>query len=126
MAQERKAIRDGIKAALKTAYAGPIFTSRYMDVRDESEYVNVYFDTGDVTWDGLLSSTTATVIVEYSTTGQVDDDAMDAVADQLNNALATQPIAEDIIQGFLPAGFEYIEQQETEFNTIILRYTVTY
>lgn len=126
MAQNRKAIRDAIKAALQTVFAGPIYTSRYIDVRDETKFVNVYFEGGEIEFDGVRQNTTASVVVEYNTELDASDDDIDSVADALIQALETEPVATDIVQGFYPVAFEYLPLQESAFNTFVWRFTVIY
>ncbi len=126
MAGERKAIRDSVKAILQTVYSGPIYTSRTIDVRDDAEYVNVFFESGSTEYEGLRSSTGGELVVSYNTSKQVTDDDLDVVADMLNQALAENDVAPGVIRGMLPAGFAYESEQESGFTGINLLYTVYY
>lgn len=126
MAGERKAIRDAVKAIFQTVYSGPLYTSRTIDVRDDDEYVNVFFEAGATEYEGINSSTSGELVVSYNTKEQVTDDDLDLVADMLNQALADNDIAPNVIRGMLPAGFAYESEQESAFTGINLLYTVYY
>lgn len=126
MATERKIIRDAIVAAIKADFVAPIYCSRAVDGREDDNFVNVYFDSGDIEFDGLLTKTRATIVVSYHDRNAQSDDDIDASADFLNNILATADIAPDVIQGMVPAGFEYADERESSFSGIYLRYTIIY
>ena len=126
MAGERKSIRDSVKEILQTVYAGKIYTSRKIDVRDDLEYVNVFFESGDTEYEGLRSSTSCELVVSYNNSNQFTDDELDAVADMLNQALVDNDVAPGVIRGMLPAGFAYESDQESAFTGINLLYTVYY
>lgn len=126
MANERKQIRDEIKAVIESVYNGVVITSRVYDVRDETEYVSVYFESGETEWDGLNNFTTATIVVSYFFSELVSDDDLDVVADSINSALEIADIAPNLMRGFLPDGFEYLSEQESAFSGISLRYKITY
>jgi len=126
MQGERKAIRDGFKNALSSAFNGDIFTKRHVDARDLNEYVTVYFNEGDATFDSLDLSTSAEVLVGYHVRDYVDDDQLDVVANDLYAALKNNPIAPDVLRGTLPSGFMYGDDTENEFTSIFLKFTVIY
>ena len=126
MASERKTIRDSVKAILQTVYSGEIYTSRTIDVTEETEYVNVFFESGSTEYEGLLSTTSGELVISYNTKSQVTDDDLDEVADMLNQALADNDVAPGVIRGMLPAGFAYESEQESAFTGINLLYTVYY
>jgi hypothetical protein len=126
MAGERKRIRDEIKQAIETIYTGTVISSRVYDARDISKLVSVYFDSGDIEWDGIKNFTTASVVVSYFSADLSDDDELDSVADLIHGAIESANIAPDLIQGFMPAGFEYLSEKESAFAGVALRYTVIY
>lgn len=126
MASERKRIRDAIKAAIETEYSGEVIASRVYDARNKRDFVTVYFESGDIEWDGIKNFTTASIVVAYMAKDLSTDDELDEVADLVNGVLAVAPIAPDLIQGFIPAGFEYLSENESAYSGIALRYTVIY
>lgn len=126
MAGERKAIRDQFKLALAAGFSGDIYTKRFVDGRELREYVNVYFGEAAIEYDGLKTITQAELIIGYHTIDYVDDDALDVIADLLYLAVENADIAADVISGVLPSGFEYGEEQENEFTSIFLKFTVIY
>lgn len=126
MAGERKRIRDDIKAAIETVFAGEVIASRVYDARDKTKFVSVYFETGDIEWDGIKNFTTAPVVVSYLSNDISDDDAIDKIAESIHAAIESTDIAPGLIQGFVPAGFEYLSEADSAFCGLALRYTVIY
>lgn len=138
MSGERQSIRNAIQQALEPVYSGPIFTSRRVDPRGLDEFVRIYLQGGEMQYDGLDNPTTADLAVAFhkkpeadasygpSVDPQVTDDELDAVADALFDQMAAADIAPDLIRGITPVGFEYGEEQEQEFESITLLFTVQY
>lgn len=127
MQGERKAIRDGIKAALDGVHVGvEVFTQRQVDARDLSEYINVFFDDGEIGQQGLDEQTAAEILVGYHTANYISDDDLDQKGDALYAAIEAADIAPDILRGMLPAGFSYGEESESPFTSLFLRFTVFY
>lgn len=126
MAGERKAIRDAVKQVLEGIYAGDVFSSRYVDGRDLSEYVNVYFNEGQVDTETLVFATSAELVVGFHTKDYVSDDQLDEQADTLYQAIGDADIAPNVLRGINPAGFEYGDEQESAFTSIYLQFTVYY
>lgn len=126
MAGERKRIRDEIKSVIESVYDGDVIAARTYEARDVSEFVSVYFESGDVEWDGLKSFTTAVIVISYFLSELLSDDELDEVADLINGALDVADIAPNLVQGFVPEGFEYLLEKESAFSGISLRYKITY
>ena len=130
MAGQRKAIRDAIKTALESDFDCSIFTSRKVDSRGASEYINIFFESGDVDNDTLQSQTTAAVVVGYHVTdiaGELPtDDDLDVMADTILAQLTTHGVASDILQGLLNTGFEYGDDDDGEYSSIYLRFDAIY
>jgi hypothetical protein len=126
MPGERKAIRDAIKTIIEGVVDYEVIASRKIDGRDKDDFVSVYFESGEVQFDGLIENTTASLIVAYNTIDQLDDDLLDEVADEIHGALAANEIAPQLVQGFIPTGWGYLDDNERAFSGIYLRYTVTY
>jgi hypothetical protein len=127
MANERQVIRAAVSEIVRNAVDAEVFTSRNVDSREKDNFINVYFDSADVQFDGLKEFTTAQLIVAYHTSDVVtDDDVIDEVADAIHFALASHEIAPQLVQGFIPVGWEYQSDRESAFSGIYLRYTVTY
>jgi predicted HAD superfamily phosphohydrolase len=126
MAGERKRIRDEIKAVVESVCPCEVVASRVYDARSTGRFVSVYFDSGEVQWDGVKNYTTADVVVSYLVADLSDDDHLDEVADAIHKAIGGADIAPGLVQGFIPAGFDYLSEKESAFAGIALRYTVTY
>lgn len=125
MQGERKVIRSALKQALQNALTLNVFARRFIDARGLDQYINVYFDEGDIEFEGLDKSTTALVIVGYHTRDYVDDDQLDDIADTIYAAIENAPNLTGV-RGLLPAGFKYGEEQEQEFTSIYQTFTVVY
>lgn len=125
MSAERKKIRDAIAQVLQSTFVD-VFKSRSIDARELESFVNVYFDQGDIEFDGLRQQTTATLVIAYHCATIDNDDHIDDVSDQINKLLSENDIATDLIQGFYPVGFQYADEKETAFSGIFLRYEVIY
>lgn len=126
MQGERKVIRDGFKAAIDSVFAGETFTKRKVDARNKSEYVNVFFEDGEITHDGLDGVTSAEIIVGYHTREYLGDDELDSAVNPLYQAISAADIASDVIRGILPTGFYYGDEQEGEFTSMFLQFRVVY
>lgn len=126
MPGERKKIRDAVVAVIRPVIDAEVTASRNVDAREKDFFVNVFFESGDVQYDGVKSSTAAILVLAYQTKEIIDDDLLDESADLMHSALENNPIAEDLIQGFIPIGWEYIDDRERQFSGIYLRYSVTY
>lgn len=126
MAGERKRIRDEIKAVIDSVFTGDVITSRVYDARETEKFVSVYFESGEIEWDGIKNFTTASVVVSYFSCDLASDDDLDQVADVIHSAVGAASIAPDLIQGFMPSGFEYLSEKESAFAGIAMRYTVIY
>lgn len=125
MANERKTIRDAIKAVLDAAVGYPVYAGRDIDGRDESEYVNVYLTSGDSAYEGLLQHREDALVISYRTNEDLDDDDIDLKSDALELALVPQVIGGGI-RGLIYSGYEYSDKDERGFNGIDLKYTVFY
>lgn len=127
MQGERKVLRDGIKAAIDGVHANvEIFTKRQVDARGLSEYINVYFDEGDISQLQLDQQTSAEILVGYHTANYISDDDLDEKGDALYAAIKAADIAPDVLRGMLPSGFSYGEESESAFTSLFLRFTVFY
>lgn len=126
MSGERQKIRAAMKAVVEKIYAGKVFDSRVFEARGVPEFVSIYLESGEVVWDGLKATTTAELVISYQVEEFTDDAALDEVADRINDALATERILPDLIQGLMPAGFEYLPEKESAFSGIAQRYTIIY
>lgn len=126
MQGERKLIRDSFKAAIDGKFSADVYAKRFVDRREISEYVNIFFDEGDIDFEGLNLSTTALITVGYHTNQHVDDDELDEIGDTIFNAIGDSDIAPDVIRGVIPQGFSYGDEQEQEFTSLFLRFTVIY
>lgn len=126
MAGERKVIRDAVKSIVEQATDLMCFSSRRVDARVEQEFINVYFESGEIQYDGVKEFTTAQIVVCYNNLELIDDDEIDEMADMIHEALASQEIAPSVVQGFVPSGWDYIDDRERAFSGINLRYSVTY
>ena len=126
MPGERKIIRDAVKEIIENAVSYEVISSRKIDGRNKNEFINIYFEQWDMAFDGLQNPTTAPLIVAFNTVDQLDDDLLDEVADAINAALEENEIAPQLVQGFVPNGGGYLDDNERAFSGIYLRYTVTY
>lgn len=126
MAGERKIIRDAVKSIVGQAANVVCYSSRRVDAREELNFINVYFESGEIQFDGIKGFTTAQIVVSYNSIELLEDDDIDQVADVLHEALGSHEIAPHLVQGFSPAGWDYIDDRERAFSGINLRYTVYY
>ena len=126
MAGERRAIREGIKAAIEADLVMEVIASRVYDTRGKSNFVSIFFDSGDDEYEGIQVTTTAQIIVGYFVKDLVDDNELDAVADLIYEAIENTDIAPDVVQGIIPTGFAYVPESETSFSGIVLRFNVRY
>lgn len=138
MSGERQIIRNAIKQALEAVYSGPIYTTRRVDTRGLDEFVRIYLKIGEIDYEGLDNPTTASLVVVYhkkpeadnsfgpAVDRQVTDEELDVVADALSDQLGESDIVPDLVRGIVPTGFEYGEEQEQEFESIALLFTIHY
>ena len=125
MAGERKQIRDSVKALIEPIYNGLIETNLYVDAQDLDDYVHVYLQNGQISADGMDQVVNARLLIGYYTKTRDDDDAIDAIAEQIEEKL-NEPRVLPTVRGVTPVRFEYVDEQESEFSGIELEFTVTY
>lgn len=126
MSNERKIIRDAVKAIIESAVSYEVITSRRIDGRNKNAFINIYFEQWDIAFDGLKNPTSAPLVVAFNTVDQLDDDELDEIAEAINTALKQNDIALQVVHGFSPLGGGYLEEGERAFSGIYLRYTVNY
>lgn len=124
--RSRKEVREAIAEVISTVYAGKIFTSRYFDARDLTDYISVYFDSGELEhgFNGYYM-TTAEVIVSVHGQ-QFSDDDLDEVAEEIERAINAETVFKAGITGILLEGFAYEQDERDGAQTINLRYNVQY
>lgn len=125
MQNERKAIRDAITEVLESVLDFPVFSGRSIDGRDLTEFVNVYITDGEVFSEGLGSRTEASVLICYRTVDELTDDQLDEKSDPIAEAIESYDFG-GVMQGIVPAGFEYLDERERGYDGITLRFLVIY
>ncbi|TQV85195.1 hypothetical protein FKG94_03120 [Exilibacterium tricleocarpae] len=125
MVDERKAIRDHIGALVETVYPGRVFTTRDTDGRGLDEYVNIYFEEGEIITEGLYRFTEARLVVGYHRAGHPKDDQLDAGMEPIAALLDNEPDLGDVAQGLTPTGFQYSDTT-AEFSSLLHNYVITY
>lgn len=125
MLGSQKQIRNAIRERIATAVTYPVFASRDIDAREESEFANVFFTVGDVAYEGLQQRNESNLVVIYRNSDEIDDDFIDSRGDEIQSAIISSPFGDEM-SGILYAGFEYLDDQERSFSGIELRFTVYY
>lgn len=119
-------IRAAYKAAIETVYtAGPVYSGRALDVRDVSEYVSVFMQSGQ--FHRPMSGQLAELGTEcelFITIAKSDatDEQLDTIATSIMTAIASAPTP---CRQPMPLAFEY-GQNEDNMNTLTLTYQVLF
>lgn len=126
MSGERKIIRDSVVAALAASLEIPVFASRILDGRDESEFINVFIPQGDAEYSGIQLQNQSSMVVAYRTTDQLDDDQLDEKGDEIIEVIQPHGIAPEVVHGIIYVGYEYVDDASRGFSGIEIKYTVHY
>ena len=126
MPTSRKQIRNAVKGMVKDVVSAPVFCRRMVDAKGLDQFVTIYMAAGDITDNGLSRFTVATLSVCIYGNIYADDDVLDAMADTLQAQLETDPVLGGLVHGMNLSGFEYPNDDEQQFSTLVLNYTVHY
>ena len=127
---ERKQIRDAAKAAVATSYAGDLYTSRNIDVRDLDEYMTVLLSVGDISKSVQVQVSEIVLILEFNK--DAEDDDLDIVIDAAHDALIAEFNSKLLLEGFttgaqiLPESFEYGIDEGKQFSSVSYSYRITF
>jgi hypothetical protein len=122
----RKDIRDDVKARIATQYTGQIYTTRRVDARELDEFVTVFLGEGEYASAGFEITHKAELGIGIFKTGNASDDELDAIADLVDTALEEDFALDDGVFLLAPTGFEYPDDSENQFSSLILKYKITY
>lgn len=121
----RKQIRDAAAAQIGAVYAGEIGSGRIQHPT-QPEFVEVYFEEGVNTTDGLQQYVEAIFTIAIYKSGLVTDDDLDDIGAQCEQGLLSDESLGQLIHGMTGAGFEYEPRGESQFDALYLRYQLTY
>lgn len=124
----RKQVRDQAKSQIEAAYTGTgkVHSGRLLHTAGQVEFVDVFFEEGEHEQDGLQTYVQALFVVGIHKTGIVTDDELDAIGDECEQGLYSDPTLGGIVHGITEAGFEYSPRGETQYDILYLRYLITY
>ena len=127
MQASRKAIRNAIREHIKHALTEMhIYTRRYVDGTGHSDFVTIYFQSGDIQYEGIQTYTSATLSISLFGNLHSEDDDLDKYGDQIQQQLDRDTDLGGLVRGFQFSGFEYPMDDEPHFNQLVLNYTIQY
>lgn len=121
---KRSEIRSAVAAQIATAYNGKITSDRRFDSTNEKQFVLVSVPTGVVENDGVSQHEKTTLEVAIHLSGIATDDDLDALGEQVEQGLFSDPSLGGLAMGILYQGFEYLIDEADQFSVLELRYQV--
>lgn len=127
-AGRRKRIRVGVVEQLRVGgFRGRVFIGRQVDQRQNvDEYVEVYLARGTAEANGnLIQEDNDTLTLAIKKTGQPTDDDLDSLGDAAEEALLADCSLGGIVAGIVPFEFEYPDDSDRNYDTLLLSYTIS-
>tara|TARA_R110001599_G_scaffold100770_5_gene258101 strand:- start:3154 stop:3519 length:366 start_codon:yes stop_codon:yes gene_type:complete len=102
----RESIRQAFKTAVASVYSGRVYTTRVTDNREDTEYVAIYIEDGEIGHNSTSKEYDSRIIVRYCKQ-RATDEALDAVADQLIAAVESHATVRQAVKRPILTGFDY-------------------
>jgi len=122
MPTSRAEIRNKVKDVIvASGYGNPV--NNHSD--GDRDFVEARFSIGNEVATGMLSITDAVLEVGIFSAG-ADDDALDIIAQPIEDALKADDALGSLVKGFLYTGFEYPDDIDERFGAIVLKFSIKY
>lgn len=121
----REQIRQRLKTVIATVFTGTIFTTRYPDARELSEFVCVHIQSGETEHGFGNSITTAELIVSINKQGAEDSD-LDSIGESITSAIQSDAVLRSDLVGLYQTGFSYEPLESDGAMSLNLKFTIMY
>lgn len=117
----RESIRQAFKTAVESVFSGQVFTSRLNDLRETTEYVTIYIESGEISPNFSGFETTSDINIKYAKQNASDEELDQTMEDMITAILSSSAVQREA-GNIVFSRFEYDDESD---DIVSITYTAT-